>query len=49
MPVLAGTVPRFVETVTIWAHADAAGRAGARKLAELLYRRGIEVFIEGAS
>jgi DNA primase len=49
MPVLADTIPRCVETVTIWAHADdAAGRNGARKLAELLHRRGIEVFIEGA-
>jgi hypothetical protein len=48
MPALADTVPRYVETVTIWAHDDAAGRNGARKLAELLHRRDVEVFIEGA-
>jgi phage/plasmid primase-like uncharacterized protein len=48
MPALAAAIPRYVETVTIWAHADAAGRNGARKLAELLHRRGVEVFIEGA-
>jgi hypothetical protein len=49
MPALADTIPRHVETITIWAHADAAGRNGARKLAELLHRRGVEVFIEGAT
>ena len=49
MPTLADAIPRYVETVTIWAHADTAGRSGARKLAEPLDRRGVEVFIEGAA
>jgi len=47
MPVLADTVPRHVETVTIWAHPDPAGQAGARGLAQALFDRGVEVFVEG--
>jgi CHC2 zinc finger/Toprim domain len=49
MPALADTIPRHVENVTIWAHPDVAGQNGARKLAELVDARGIEVLIEGAS
>jgi hypothetical protein len=33
--------------VTIWTHDDIDGRRYARELAELLHRRGVEVFIEG--
>jgi Toprim domain len=47
MPALAETVPDYIETVTIYAHADKAGQDGARKLAETLHRRDIEVLIEG--
>jgi hypothetical protein len=47
MPAIAGTVPDYIEAVTIFAHGDKAGRDGARKLAEALHRRGIEVLIEG--
>jgi len=47
MPALANAVPSWVETVTILAHADKAGQAGARKLAEALVSRDIEVFVEG--
>lgn len=47
MPVLADVVPEYVETVTIFGHADKAGRHGARKLAETLVHRGIEVRLEG--
>jgi hypothetical protein len=45
MPGLAVLIPRYIETVTIFAHNDQAGQRGARDLAEAL--RGIEVFIEG--
>ena len=48
MPVLAEAVPEYIETVTIFGHADKAGRHGARKLAEALVQRGIEVRLEGA-
>ncbi len=47
MPALAEAVPDYTETVTIYEHADPAGRRGAAELARLLDRRGIEVFIEG--
>jgi Toprim domain len=46
MPALAEAVPDYTETVTIYEHADPAGRRGAAELARLLDRRGIEVFIE---
>jgi hypothetical protein len=45
MAALADSVPSYIETVTIWQHNDDAGRAGASKLADLLHRRGVEVFI----
>jgi putative DNA primase/helicase len=47
LPKLADAIERVrPDCVTIYAHADAAGRDGARKLAELL-RRHFEVIIEG--
>jgi hypothetical protein len=47
MPALADTLPRYIECVTICAHADQAGRDGALALADALDRRGVVVFIEG--
>lgn len=47
MPSLADSVPDYIESVTIFAHADKAGQTGARSLAETLHAHGIEVLIEG--
>jgi hypothetical protein len=47
MPKLADAVPDYIEAVTIYAHADKAGEAGARQLAAALQKRGIEVVVEG--
>jgi hypothetical protein len=48
MPALAQTLPEYIESVTICAHADKAGQDGAFALAEALDRRGVlEVLIEG--
>jgi hypothetical protein len=47
MSKLGGMVPGYIEAVTIFAHRDKAGEAGARQLAASLYARGIEVLIEG--
>ena len=47
MSTLADIMPDYIEAVTIFAHADKAGRDGAHGLAERLDKRGIEVFIEG--
>ena len=47
MPAIAETLPGYIESVTIFAHADKAGQDGALALAEALDRRGIEVFMEG--
>ena len=49
MPALAETLPGWIESVTMCAHADKAGQDGALALADALDRRGVEVFIEGAS
>jgi hypothetical protein len=46
VPTLAAVVPSYVETVTIFGHADPAGQHGALKLAEQLCKRGIEVRYE---
>jgi hypothetical protein len=46
MPALADAVSDFIECVTIFAHPDPAGQQGARELARLLVKRGIEVFIQ---
>ena len=48
MPAIAETLPGYIESVTIFAHADKAGQDGALALAETLDRRGIEVFIHGS-
>jgi hypothetical protein len=47
MPALAPLVPDYMESVTIFAHADIAGKHGALALAQALTRRDFEVFIEG--
>ena len=47
LPKLADAVPNSIETVTIYAHTDKAGRDGAHKLAAKLRDRNIEVTIEG--
>jgi hypothetical protein len=47
MPALASAVPDWIEAVTIYAHADKSGREASFRLAEALFRRGIEVFLEG--
>jgi putative DNA primase/helicase len=47
MPAIAETLPGYIESATIFAHADKAGQDGALALAEALDRRGIEVFMEG--
>jgi hypothetical protein len=47
MPGLAASVPSYVESVTVYAHDDAAGQDGARKLAAAIKRRSIEAVIEG--
>jgi hypothetical protein len=44
---LGPVVPSYVEAVTIFGHADKAGIAGARQLAQALRQRGIEVTTEG--
>jgi hypothetical protein len=49
MPALASLVPRYIEAVTIYAHGDPAGQAGALDLARALHGRGIEVSIEGST
>jgi phage/plasmid primase-like uncharacterized protein len=47
MPALAAAIPSYIETVTVFAHADRAGQDGANGLAAALCRRGIETFVEG--
>jgi ribosomal protein S11 len=47
MPALASAVPKWIEAVTIYAHADESGREAAFRLAAALSRRGVEVFVEG--
>jgi Toprim domain len=47
LPALANAVPAYIEAVTIYAHADANGQDGARKLAKALDDYGTEVRIEG--
>ena len=48
MSALAETLPEWIKSVTIYAHADKAGQDGALALADALDRCGIEVFIEGS-
>jgi hypothetical protein len=47
MPALAALVPGYIETVTIFGHADPAGRRAAIDLARALKARGIEVRVQG--
>ncbi len=47
MPALAAAVPNYIDCVTIYAHADEAGKRGAFELARALQALGIEVLIEG--
>jgi hypothetical protein len=47
MPALANVISAYIETLTIYAHADKAGQDGACGLADALARRGIETFVEG--
>jgi hypothetical protein len=49
MQALAKSVPVYIEAITIFAHADKAGRRGAHNLAEWLSARGVEVRIDGAA
>ena len=49
LPHLADAVPSYIETVTVVAHSDEAGRIGARELARRLVARGFKVLLhEGA-
>jgi putative DNA primase/helicase len=47
LPNLADAVPSYIETITVVAHRDEAGRAGARKLARRLAARGFNVLLHG--
>jgi hypothetical protein len=47
MPALADVIPQYIESVTIFAHNDVAGRNGARGLAKALRDRDIEVALQG--
>lgn len=47
MPSLADKVPGYVEAITIFAHNDKVGAAGALALAEKLHARGMDVRVEG--
>jgi len=49
MPALAEVMPDFIDSITIFAHPDKAGRDGAHGLAKRLDQRGIEVLLEGLS
>jgi hypothetical protein len=48
MPALAPLIPDYIETVTIYAHNDDAGRSNAIALARAIKARGIEVLVQGA-
>ena len=43
------TIPSYVEVVTICAHPEPAGQAGAIELADRLTARGIEVILQQAN
>jgi putative DNA primase/helicase len=47
MPTIADVIPDYIESVSVYAHSDRAGHAGAHGLAVALARRGIEVIVEG--
>jgi hypothetical protein len=48
LPRLASTIPAYVESATIYAHADPAGQRGALELAHALDACGIDTIIHGA-
>jgi phage/plasmid primase-like uncharacterized protein len=47
MPALAPLIPDYIDTVTIYAHDDDAGRSNAIELARAIKARGIEVLVQG--
>jgi hypothetical protein len=47
MPALADKIPDYIDTVTICAHPDQAGQAGAGGLAAALMARGVEIVLQG--
>jgi phage/plasmid primase-like uncharacterized protein len=47
MPALAPLIPDYIDTVTIYAHDDDAGRSNAINLACAIKARGIDVFVQG--
>jgi hypothetical protein len=49
MPALANTLPDYIEAVTICADSDKVGQDNARRLAEALSSRRIEIFIKGSA
>jgi hypothetical protein len=49
LPHLADAVPSYIETVTVVAHRDEAGRIGARELARRLAARGFKVLLHGGA
>jgi hypothetical protein len=49
LPHLADAVPSYIETVTVIAHSDEAGRIGARALARRLAARGFKVLLHGGA
>ena len=49
LPPLADAVPTYVETVTVVAHRDEAGRIGAQELARRLAARGFKVLLHGGA
>jgi hypothetical protein len=47
MPALAPLIPDYIDTVTIYAHDDDAGRSNAIDLARAIKARGIKVSVQG--
>jgi hypothetical protein len=47
LPALVDKIPSFIDCVTILAHPDPAGQAGAVALADALTARGLEVIVQG--
>jgi phage/plasmid primase-like uncharacterized protein len=47
MPALGEMIASYVEAVTIYSHADNSGQTGARRLADALWGREIDVCVEG--
>jgi hypothetical protein len=49
LPNLADAVPSYIETITVVAHRDDAGRTGTRQLARRLAARGFNVLLHGGA